>query len=629
MTRRGVSVTMERREKALLGVVSTNDRKKMTKQSRIRSSEPDVASTLCSDSDETSPGAYAVQIVRSSPSSTTQPITIQESSQQLSNMDVSLRSWDPTEAEADVEAEGDSELENQSRNNRIPRQTSTAATMTAKVAATTIAITEPLSKKETKRICQPWHIILVTCLLIAAIGGVIAAILVTKNNGTNKRTGVGNQSKSTEPNSTTTTTRQECNFTNKSNNNSNNNNINPSPVLQCSCASEIVVASESTTSLYMDMKASQLLSRYDGPNFDCRHENIALWWTAMDPRAAISFTSISNASVTNLQVLQQRYGLALLYISLQGWNAPIASSLWLGEDQECNWQGITCDLSSRITGINLTSLELSGELPGSSFTLLPALTSLIMADNSLSGTIPLELWTLSQLKILDLSSNRFEGTIPDTIIYLSELTLLSLGQNNFNFILPENLYRLTKLEHLNLRKNDFTGSISLNIGILSKLQSLSIGENRFGSRLPTTLGYLTALSTLSIRINGFTGAFPTELGLLSNHLITISAFSNFFTGTIPTTLGLLTELITFDMENNIFTGSLPSEYGNWTKLQALILNTNDLVGMLPSLDVSHLTSLQLEGNSFSGTAPNEFCTIVNVSLPCTVQCDCCSARCIP
>lgn len=614
MTRRGVSVTMERREKALLKA-STNDLK--SKQSQVLSPDNRIATTNLSDSD-ISPGAYAVHIVRSS-----QSMQVSQSS-----IDESLRSWDPTETEIETEMEAQSEPAspwNQSVDNRRLRETNTN-TITATVKATSTATGQKLvPEKEKKRTCQKWHIILLSCLLIVAIGGSIAVVLVTKNNGTSKNTSEGNQSRTTEPN--TTTIRQECNFTN-------NNNINPSPVLQCSCASKIIVASEATTLLYMDMRASRLLSRYDGPNFDCRNENMALWWTAMDPRAATSFASISNVSAAaaapaNSQVFQQRYGLALLHLSLQGWNTPIDSSLWLGEDQECNWQGISCDVSSRITAINLTSFELTGELPGSSFALLPALTSLIMTHNSLTGSIPLEIWTLTKLKVLDLSSNKFEGTIPDAINYLSELTLLRLGKNNFNFLLPDNLYSLTKLESLSLSNNDFTGFLSTKIGILSKLQSISIGGNRFGFLLPSTLGDLTVLSTLSIERNGFTGTLPTELGLLSNHLNTISAFSNFFTGTLPTTLGALTELTTLDLGNNYFTGTLPVEFGNWTKLEGLSLATNSLVGTLPSLHVSYLTTLHLEGNSFSGTAPDEFCTIANVSLPCTVECNCCIASCIP
>ena len=72
--------------------------------------------------------------------------------------------------------------------------------------------------------------------------------------------------------------------------------------------------------------------------------------------------------------------------------------------------------------------ELSGEIPAELGS-LSNLTSLGLSSNDLSGEIPAELGSLSNLKALSLSSNALSGEIPPWLGSLSNLTDLRLTGN--------------------------------------------------------------------------------------------------------------------------------------------------------------------------------------------------------
>ena len=72
------------------------------------------------------------------------------------------------------------------------------------------------------------------------------------------------------------------------------------------------------------------------------------------------------------------------------------TSLWLTNNATCGWTGIDCNADDRVTGINLKKNSLSGSLP-SELSTLSALQSLTLFRNSLTGTIPTKLFTVSDL----------------------------------------------------------------------------------------------------------------------------------------------------------------------------------------------------------------------------------------
>ncbi|KAL3680448.1 hypothetical protein R1sor_023404 [Riccia sorocarpa] len=75
------------------------------------------------------------------------------------------------------------------------------------------------------------------------------------------------------------------------------------------------------------------------------------------------------------------------------------------------WDWVSCDSTSRIQTLNLTGMKLSGPIPGNIST-LTELTEIHLNNNKLSGPIPESLASLTKLKILAVDNNQLTGVIP-------------------------------------------------------------------------------------------------------------------------------------------------------------------------------------------------------------------------
>ena len=211
------------------------------------------------------------------------------------------------------------------------------------------------------------------------------------------------------------------------------------------------------------------------------------------------------------------------------------------------WFGVTTDAAGRVTW-------------------------LVLSGNGLTGPIPVELGSLTNLEALSLSENALAGPVPAW------------------------LGNLTGLWWLNLFGNELTGSIPAELGSLTSLRWLSLGGNALAGPVPAWLGNLTGLQGLSLGGNDLTGPVPVELGSLAN-LESLNLGSNGLTGPIPGELGSLANLESLDLGSNGLTGPIPGELGSLANLESLNLQFNPLTGSLPQsltqlsqlmrLDVSH------------------------------------------
>ena len=133
-----------------------------------------------------------------------------------------------------------------------------------------------------------------------------------------------------------------------------------------------------------------------------------------------------------------REALVALYNATDGENWRDSDN-WLSDAPLGEWAGVNTDDDGRVTVLNLEGNGLSGEIPpelGS----LSNLSWLMLNGNGLSGEIPAELGSLSNLNVLRLDNNHLSGEIPAELGNLSNLEHLGLSSfNDLSGCVPSSL----------------------------------------------------------------------------------------------------------------------------------------------------------------------------------------------
>jgi hypothetical protein len=136
--------------------------------------------------------------------------------------------------------------------------------------------------------------------------------------------------------------------------------------------------------------------------------------------------------------------------------------------------------------------------------IFPALRSLSVYQNQLTGTIPSSLGLLVAIQMLEVALNRLTGELPSIVGNLKSLSTLEFSENHFTGTLPSSLGNLTTLQHMSLSENLFSGRLPSSLGQLTALTSLDVSVNIFTGKLPSSLGNLTPLTVLLVDTNSFT-----------------------------------------------------------------------------------------------------------------------------
>ena len=117
-----------------------------------------------------------------------------------------------------------------------------------------------------------------------------------------------------------------------------------------------------------------------------------------------------------------REALVALYNATDGENWDVSAN-WLSDAPLGEWYGVITNDDGRVIELDLGDKGLSGEIP-SELGSLSNLTTLHLYGNELSGEIPAELGNLSNLTTLGLQSNELSGEIPPELGSLSNLIQL-------------------------------------------------------------------------------------------------------------------------------------------------------------------------------------------------------------
>ena len=303
---------------------------------------------------------------------------------------------------------------------------------------------------------------------------------------------------------------------------------------------------------------------------------------------------------------------------------------WTTDAPLDQWHGVETDAAGRVVELWLRNNGLTGSLPVELGELsqlrqlslsynrrlsgpvppelgdLVHLRDLVLEGNQLSGDIPSSLGKLSELRSLRLGRNRLSGSIPPVLGDLSSLEWLALQGNQLSGEIPRELAKLSNLTRLNLSANFLTGPISPGIGDLEQLKHLDLAENQFSGSIPSVLGSLGAMEFIRLADNELTGHIPPQLGALSR-LSILDLSSNELTGPIPAELGGISTLSELLLFGNELSGAIPTELGDLASLTILDLADNQLSGAIPARlgDLANLVTLNMGGNELAGPLPAE------------------------
>jgi len=254
---------------------------------------------------------------------------------------------------------------------------------------------------------------------------------------------------------------------------------------------------------------------------------------------------------------------------------------WSG-NSFCQWKGVRCSANNSVTSINI-------------------------ASQSLTGTLPSDLNSLSQLTSLSLQGNALSGALP-SLANLSMLETVFLGGNNFASI-PDGCFQgLTSLQSLSMTDsvNLAPWSFPAELTQSSNLVKLDLGNANLIGTLPDVFDSFVSLQELRLSYNNLTGGLPkTFAGSGIQNLWLNNQKDGFgFSGTIEV-LASMTRLSQVWLQKNLFTGPIP-DLSNCTTLFDLQLIDNQLTGVVPPslMSLSSLQNVSLDNNVLQGPVPS-------------------------
>ena len=322
-----------------------------------------------------------------------------------------------------------------------------------------------------------------------------------------------------------------------------------------------------------------------------------------------------------------RAALVALYNATDGpnWGDTGNNDNWLTDAPLGDWSGVRTDGFGRVVYLALYGYNLSGAIPpelGS----LSNLKTLNLGGNDLSGAIPPELGNLSNLEWLVLGgydrfrSNDLSGTIPPELGGLSNLKSLNLAGNDLSGTIPPELGDLRSLEYLELALNDLEGTIP------KSLVGLDVKRFYWSGNHGLCAPGLREFAVWLQGVEDVAGPFCNQSDVAAlEGLYEVwggSAWTNAdgwlggpaldeWHGISTDSLGRVTAL---DLARNGLTGRLPAQLDELVRMTRLRVGGNALSGSIPPLgNLVNLTELDLSDNALSGRIPRELGNLVNLT----------------
>jgi hypothetical protein len=316
----------------------------------------------------------------------------------------------------------------------------------------------------------------------------------------------------------------------------------------------------------------------------------------------------------------------------------VPSYRWLSAADECQWGGVACGKTV------IDEIDVGKAAPGSNIAIKStmkrlAVTSIVLADQFLKGSIVTELTELPMLQALDLSHNGLEGTLSEKF---RSLETLRLQYNAIKGKIPPNLFSdQSVMKELNVGSNLMSGTIPNEVGLASQMTDLYLFNNKFTGRIPP-LGNMPLIN-FQAQKNQFIGMMPFDYGFGGSWPDTLRewwVYDNQLTGSLSDNLGFITGLEDLRVNNNKLTGIIPESIQDLQRLFRLEVQSNSLTGTVPEGmgEIPVLRDVRLQFNDFEGVVPTSLCFLESMEVleaDCLAAADpqtdclCCTACCNP
>ena len=308
---------------------------------------------------------------------------------------------------------------------------------------------------------------------------------------------------------------------------------------------------------------------------DFLFEKLEEYWNRVTSNQSLSDSGTGITVCSTMDHQGDRAALTALYNAVSSDSQNLYGfDSWSTSSPLGEWEGVSTDMDGRVVGLDITGAT------AESLRQLSKLDSLrvLEVDGRDSPSIPLELGSLTELRLMTLSS--FAGALPATLGNLSNLTRLGGWGNEFTGQIPAEIGKLNELRELRLGDNQLTGAIPLELGNLTRLEALYLSKNQLTGEIPRNLWNFTQLEYLELQENQLTGVIPSALDDL-DELRILNLSDNKLTGNIPSELGNLMTMRDLHLGKNQFTGAIPSELGDLTRARLINLSDNQLSGGIP------------------------------------------------
>jgi len=144
---------------------------------------------------------------------------------------------------------------------------------------------------------------------------------------------------------------------------------------------------------------AEYLENPDSPQFQA-----AKWMDEVDTRFQFPLAGVDS------RAFRQRFALATFYFAMGGNGYWYEDYSFLSSSHECNWKigssGVQCDSSRNVIGISIVLNGLRGSLPPEIGLGLESLESIELDGNQISGTIPEEIYRLTNMRSLSMPFNQ-------------------------------------------------------------------------------------------------------------------------------------------------------------------------------------------------------------------------------